>query len=243
MQLPCILSRHYDLVVQNHDRIIVALDRTSRGDLLALADKLHGVVGVYKLGLQAFVANGPSIVRDLVSQGGKVFLDLKLHDIPNTVQHAVEEASALGAAMMTIHASGGRAMMSAAAKAAEGHGKTRPLILGVTILTSLGASDLGEIGFAGLPADSAVRLAKLAQDSGLDGVVASPLEITSIRAACGPGFVIVTPGIRSAHDSKGDQKRTMTAKEAIAAGATYIVVGRPITEARDPRAAAVSLLA
>ena len=226
--------------MHNYERIIVALDRTSRGDLLALADKLHGVVGVYKLGLQAFVANGPSIVRDLVSRGGKVFLDLKLHDIPNTVQHAVEEASALGAAMLTIHASGGRAMMSAAAKAAKS--PSRPLILGVTILTSLGQSDLAEVGFTGSPAQSAVRLARLAQDSGLDGVVASPLEIESIRAACGSEFVVVTPGIRSAHDSRGDQKRTMTAKEAIAAGATYIVVGRPITEARDPREAAVSLL-
>lgn len=227
--------------MQNHERIIVALDRTSRGEVLSLADTLHGVVGVYKLGLQAFIANGPSIVRDLVSRGSRVFLDLKLHDIPNTVQHAVEEASALGAAMMTIHAGGGRAMMNAAAKAARG--PERPLILGVTILTSLGQGDLGEIGFNGSPADSAVRLARLAQDSGLDGVVASPLEIASIRAACGSDFVIATPGIRSAHDSKGDQKRTMTANEAIAAGATYIVVGRPITEARDPRAAALSLLA
>lgn len=231
---------HYHPAMQNRDRLIVALDRTSRGDLLALADRLHGVVGTFKLGLQAFVANGPSIVRDLVSRGCNVFLDLKLHDIPNTVERAVIEASALGAAMMTIHASGGRAMMSAAAKAAAG--PKRPLLLGVTILTSLGEGDLADVGFAGAPGDSVIRLARLAQDSGLDGVVASPLEIATIRAACGPEFIVVTPGIRSVHDSKGDQKRTMTARDAIGAGATYIVVGRPITDARDPRAAAVSLL-
>jgi orotidine-5'-phosphate decarboxylase len=222
--------------MQARDRLIVALDRSERDEILRLADQLHDVAGALKIGLQAFVSNGPSIVREVAARGARVFLDLKIHDIPNTAQHAVAETAALGAAMVTVHAAGGAAMMAACARADA-------LVLGVTILTSLDEAELQRIGFAGTPLDNAVRLAKLAQSAGLRGVVASPQEIGAIREACGGDFVIVTPGIRPAGSDAGDQRRTTTPAAAIAAGADYIVVGRPITEARDPRAAALELVA
>jgi len=221
--------------MQARDRLIVAIDRSSRNDILRLADSLHDVTGVLKIGLQAFVANGPSIVRELVERGTRVFLDLKVHDIPNTAEHAVAEAAALGAAMVTVHASGGAAMLRACASAPT-------LVLGVTVLTSLDDDDLHRIGFAAPALDSAVRLAKLAQQSGLRGVVASPQEISAIRAVCGNELTIVTPGIRPAGSDAGDQRRTTTPAAAIAAGADYIVVGRPITEASDPRGAALAIV-
>jgi orotidine-5'-phosphate decarboxylase len=221
--------------MQSRDRLVVAVDRSERDQILRLADALDGVAGLLKIGLQAFIANGPAIVRELVGRGQRVFLDLKIHDIPNTAQHAVAEAAALGASMVTVHAAGGLAMLRAAA-----HPNT--LVLGVTILTSLDDDELARIGLAGSPLANAVRLAQLAKEGGLGGVVASPHEIEAIREACGGGFVILTPGIRPEGSAAGDQRRTKTPAAAIAAGADYIVVGRPITEARDPRAAALEIV-
>ncbi len=221
--------------MQARDRLVVAVDLSQRDDILRLVDRLQGTAGVFKIGLQAFIANGPSIVREVVARGEKVFLDLKIHDIPNTAKHAVAEAASLGASITTVHAAGGAAMLQACAHLSV-------LVLGVTILTSLDEADLLQIGFGGLPVDNAVRLALLAKESGLRGVVASPLEIARIREACGEDFVILTPGIRPAGSDIGDQRRTMTPREAIAAGADYIVVGRPITGAADARSAAQSIV-
>ncbi|HYC58832.1 MAG TPA: orotidine-5'-phosphate decarboxylase [Thermoanaerobaculia bacterium] len=217
--------------MQARERLVVAVDLSARDDILRLVDELRGTVGVFKLGLQAFIANGPSIVREVVASGERVFLDLKIHDIPNTAKHAVAEAASLGAFMATVHAAGGEAMLRECA-----HDSL--LVLAVTVLTSIDDAELARIGFPGTPLDNAVRLARLAKDCGLRGVVASPLEIEAIRAACGEGFVILTPGIRPAGADAGDQRRTMTAREAVTAGADYIVVGRPITSAADPRSAA-----
>ncbi|MBI2212421.1 MAG: orotidine-5'-phosphate decarboxylase [Acidobacteria bacterium] len=220
------------------ERLVVALDRSSRDEILALANALHGAAGMLKIGLQAYVANGPSIVRALVDRGEKVFLDLKFHDIPNTASHAVAEARKLGASIVNVHASGGAAMMRACRDAMpRGEG----LLLGVTILTSLGDDDLAAVGYRDDSEASVLRLARLAQDAGLDGVVASPREIAAIRKACGSDFIIMTPGIRGAADESDDQKRTMSASAAVATGANYVVVGRPITEASDPHAAAAAV--
>jgi orotidine-5'-phosphate decarboxylase len=243
--------------MQARDRLIVALDRSSRDDILRLSDQLHGVAGAFKIGLQAFIANGPPIVREIVSRGERVFLDLKIHDIPNTTGNAVAQAAALGAAIVTVHAAGGEAMLRACADAVdrlkpvpqEAHAN-RPLwdrlqpvlVAGVTILTSLDDSDMQPIGFAGSTVENAVRLARLAQSCGLRAVVTSPREITAIREACGSELTIIVPGIRPAGSDAGDQRRTTTPAAAVAAGADFIVVGRPITDARDPRAAALELL-
>jgi orotidine-5'-phosphate decarboxylase len=226
-------------IMQATDRLIVAIDRSSRDEILRLADALQGAVGTLKIGLQAFVANGPSIVREVIARGSRVFLDLKIHDIPNTAQHAVAEATSLGAAMLTVHASGGEAMLRAAVNGAAGGEAT---LLGVTVLTSLNDADVTRVGFPGTALETAVRLAKLAQESGLRGVVSSPHDVPAIREACGSGMWIVVPGIRPEGSEAGDQRRTMTPAAAIAAGADYIVVGRPITNASDPRAAALTLL-
>ncbi len=221
--------------MQSVDRLIVAADFSTRDEIMALIDELRGSVGVVKIGLQAFIANGPSLVRDVVGGGTRVFLDLKLHDIPNTVQHAVAEASALGAAMLTVHATGGERMLRAAVR--DGL-----MVLGVTILTSLDEGELAAIGFSGPAVDHAARLARLSVAAGLGGVVASPHEIASIRQACGAGLTIVTPGIRPRGSDIGDQRRTMTPAEAIRAGADYIVVGRPITGAGNRRDAALRIV-
>ena len=225
--------------MNSSERLIVALDRSDPNEIVALADRLAGMVGYLKLGLQAFVANGPDLVREMVKRGTRVFLDLKLHDIPNTVAHAVEEASKLGVSMLTIHAAGGGAMMSAAARAAGDD----LLLLAVTILTSLDQKQLAEMGVEGGTTPAAVRLAKLAAASRVGGVVSSPLEIGAIRSECGKHLRIVTPGIRATSDAPGDQARTASAREAIAAGADYIVIGRPITSAADPAAAVQAILA
>ncbi|HYK05275.1 MAG TPA: orotidine-5'-phosphate decarboxylase [Thermoanaerobaculia bacterium] len=217
--------------MQARERLVVAVDLSQRDDILRLVETLRGTAGVFKLGLQAFIANGPSIVRDVVALGERVFLDLKIHDIPNTAKHAVAEATNLGASIATVHAAGGESMLRACVQ-------DDLLVLAVTVLTSLEESDLLQIGMGGNPLDAAVRLAKLAQASGLRGVVASPLEIEAIREACGAGFTILTPGIRPAGADAGDQRRMMTPRQAIAAGADYLVVGRPITGAADPRSAA-----
>jgi orotidine-5'-phosphate decarboxylase len=220
--------------MQARDRIIVAIDRSSRDDILRMVDALAGVVGVFKIGLQAFIANGPSIVAEIVKRGERVFLDLKIHDIPNTAKHAVAEAAALGAAMVTVHTSGGSEMLRSTSR-------DDILVLGVTVLTSLDDNALTEVGFKSTALDAATNLARLAKASGLGGVVASPHEIEAIRAACGSGLKIVTPGIRPEGSDAGDQRRTRTPAAAIAAGADFIVVGRPITDASDVRAAALRI--
>ena len=217
------------------DRLVVAVDLSTRDEILRLVDSLTGVVGVFKIGLQAFIANGPSIVREVVARGERVFLDLKIHDIPNTAGHAVSEAAALGASIATVHASGGESMLRACAHSSL-------LVLGVTMLTSLDEREINGVGFEGSPLQNAVRLARLSKVAGLGGVVASPLEIHAIREACGAGFVILTPGIRPAGSDAGDQRRTMTPREAVTAGADYIVVGRPITSAADTRSAAQKIV-
>jgi orotidine-5'-phosphate decarboxylase len=222
-------------MMQPHDRLVIAVDVSSRDEILRLVDSLRGTVGVFKIGLQAFIANGPSIVREIVASGERVFLDLKIHDIPNTAKHAVAEAASLGASIATVHAAGGEAMLRACA-----HDSL--LVLAVTVLTSLDEAELLRIGLPGTPMENAVRLARLAKTSGLRGVVASPHEIASIREACGSDFTILTPGIRPAGSDAGDQRRTMTPREAIAAGADYIVVGRPITGAADARSAAQAIV-
>jgi orotidine-5'-phosphate decarboxylase len=221
--------------MQASDRLIVAADLSTRDEILALVDEMHGVAGAIKIGLQAFIANGPGLVRDVVARGERVFLDLKVHDIPNTAQHAVAEAGRLGATMLTVHASGGEAMLRACLASVFNN---VPLLLGVTVLTSLDDEELVRVGFRGTALETAVRLARVARSAGLRGVVASPLETASIREACGPDLVIVTPGIRPAGDDAGDQRRTLTPREAVERGADYIVVGRPITASKNRRDAA-----
>ena len=236
--------------------ILVALDVDSAAKAIALADALRGTVGGYKIGKQLFTAAGPAVVHELTSRGDRVFLDLKFHDIPNTVAGAVQSAVATGAWMVNVHASGGSAMMKAAAdaatKAAAALGRPRPLVIGVTVLTSMNEAALAEIGVSRPVIEQVVHLARLAKQSGLDGVVASPQETAAIREACGPDFQIVTPGIRplrpgsgQAADQQGkdDQARTLTPAEAMKAGSTYLVIGRPITGAPNPREAAEQIAA
>jgi orotidine-5'-phosphate decarboxylase len=226
------------------DRILVALDVETGGQALGLADALRDAVGGFKVGSRLFTAEGPSIVRALAERGDRVFLDLKFHDIPNTVATAVQEATALGVWMVNVHATGGSAMMRAAHAAAHETAAKRglppPLVIAVTVLTSMNQAALAESGVVIELMDQVLRLAELTKEAGLDGVVASPRETAAIRARCGSGFAIVTPGIRggAAAASRDDQERTMSPAEAIKAGAHYLVVGRPIIAAADPREAA-----
>ncbi len=223
------------------DRIFVALDTQDLGRAAALARELAGLVGGVKIGKEFFTAHGPDGVR-AVAGGVPLFLDLKFHDIPNTVAGALRSAIHLRPAFVNVHAAGGRAMLEAAVQAvaegAEDAEVPRPRLLGVTVLTSLGEDDLGEVGQAGPLADQVLRLARLAQSCGLDGVVCSPREIAALKAACGPDFVLMVPGIRPNWAASGDQKRVMTPAEALAAGADYLVIGRPVTGAQDAAAAA-----
>lgn len=221
--------------------LIVALDVSSaaaaRKIVAAVGDSAH----TYKVGMQLYTAEGPGVVRDLVASGRRVFLDLKYHDIPNTVGLAVREAAQLGVCMLTVHASGSGRMMRAATKAAQAS-KPDLLVLAVTVLTSLEEGDLNQIGVQGSVRDQVVRLAGSALSNGCQGVVASAHEAAALRKEFGRDFVIVTPGVRPAGSGHDDQARVVTPAEALAAGATFIVVGRPITEARDPAAEARAIL-
>jgi orotidine-5'-phosphate decarboxylase len=206
-----------------------------------LARRLQGLASILKVGSQLFTSEGPRAVEKLAGLGFGIFLDLKFHDIPNTVAGAVAAAARLPRVrLLTLHASGGVAMMKAAREALSGR-KHRPALLGVTILTSLDARALRRVGISGSPASRAVALARLAKEAGLDGVVASAHEVRAIRRACGSKFLIVVPGVRPAAASANDQARVATPAAAIRAGADYLVVGRPITEARDPRHAALAI--
>jgi orotidine-5'-phosphate decarboxylase len=220
------------------DRLIVALDVSTAREAQALVQRIGDAAGIYKVGLQLFTAEGPKIVRDLVGSGRRVFLDLKLHDIPNTVSHAVKSAVELGAHMLTVHASGGTAMLRAAAEAAAG----RLNILAVTVLTSLNDEDMQETGISGRVADQALRMAALAKNNGCHGVVTSPREAALLRKSLGEGFAIVTPGVRPVGSETHDQQRIATPAQAIANGASHIVVGRPITHAPDPAAVAQAII-
>lgn len=228
-------------------RVFVALDTTSVADAVDRARAMRGAVAGVKLGLEFFSANGPAGVRQVVAEGLPLFLDLKFHDIPNTVAGAVRAVTPLGPFMLNVHAAGGAAMMRAAldasADTAAKVGVRRPRLIAVTVLTSLGDDDLAAIGQQGPASDQVRRLAALAQEAGLDGVVCSPQEIELLRRDCGSDFVLVTPGIRPAGVAVGDQKRVMTPAEAVRRGAHYLVIGRPITAAEDPAAAARAIAA
>lgn len=217
-------------------KIIVALDFPDAASALALVDRLDPALCRLKVGKELFTAAGPELVRALGARGFDVFLDLKFHDIPNTVAAACRAAADLGVWMMNVHASGGRRMMTAAQEALAGL-PNRPLLIAVTVLTSMSAEDLGEVGVADMPADQVLRLARLTQACKLDGVVSSAQEAALLRADLGADFRLVTPGIRPAGAAVGDQRRVMTPAEALRAGATDLVIGRPITAAADPLAA------
>ncbi|MHB1585964.1 MAG: orotidine-5'-phosphate decarboxylase [Acidiferrobacteraceae bacterium] len=221
-------------------RLIVALDLPTAADALALAERLDARLCRVKIGLELFAAAGPSVVEQMQKLGFEVFLDLKFHDIPNTVASAVRSAAALGVWMITVHALGGRRMLEAAS-AAIAERTSRPRLVAVTILTSLGEAELGETGIAGRTSRAVERLAQLAGDCGCDGVVCSPREAALLRLAHGPAFLLVTPGIRSTTALPDDQRRTATPIEALKRGASHLVIGRPITRAADPGAALVAL--
>ncbi len=220
-------------------KIIFALDVNGIGEIGRLSGMLSGRVGMFKVGKELFTACGPSSVKAIRKLGIDVFLDLKFHDIPNTVARAVVEAARLGASLVNLHALGGGEMMECAVKAVEKEfGSDRPKLLAVTILTSSTESTLRQVGISEPLEDMVTRLARLARKSGMDGVVASPREIPFIRESCGDDFLVVTPGIRPIFASADDQKRIMTPSEAVRAGADYLVIGRPIAGASDPAVAA-----
>jgi orotidine-5'-phosphate decarboxylase len=220
--------------------IIVALDYPERDGALQLARQLDPARCRLKVGKELFTRCGPSIVEDLHSLGFGVFLDLKFHDIPNTVAGAVRAAAELGVWMVNVHASGGRRMLEAAREVLEGR-QQRPLLIAVTVLTSLSDDDLYEMGYHQTVAERVMRLAQMTEDAGLDGVVCSAREAPALQSACGAGFRLVTPGIRSAGDSAGDQRRVVTPRDALAAGATDLVIGRSITGAADPAGALAAI--
>jgi orotidine-5'-phosphate decarboxylase len=230
------------------DKLIVALDVDTPAQALSLVQELREVAGMFKVGSTLFTLAGPQIVRNIVNSGAKVFLDLKFHDIPHQVAGAARSATELGVSLFTLHASGGTEMMrravDAVAETTERLDTTRPKVLAVTVLTSIDAQTLAEIGISSTPEESVMRLVKLAEQAGVDGVVASPQEAAQIRHAVAPQFLIVTPGIRPAsNNATDDQRRVSTPAAALAAGANYLVVGRPITAAADPAAAARQIVA
>jgi orotidine-5'-phosphate decarboxylase len=226
--------------------VFVAVDTADAARAADLAAALRGLVGGLKLGKEFFTAHGPEGIRRL-GTGHRLFLDLKFHDIPNTVAGAVRAAAALAPALLTVHASGGAAMLraavEAAAEAAQRAGVARPRILAVTVLTSLDDADLAAVGQIGPVADQVLRLAALARESGVDGVVCSPREIVPVRRLCGSDFLLVVPGVRPGGSADDDQKRTLTPGRALALGATHLVIGRPITQAADPAVAARAIAA
>jgi orotidine-5'-phosphate decarboxylase len=228
-------------VTDPRQRLIIALDVSSA----AAAQKIVAAVGesafLYKVGMQLYTAEGPGVVRDLIASGRQVFLDLKYHDIPNTVASAVREAARLGVSMLTVHGSGGGRMLQAATEAARNVNPST-MVLAVTVLTSMGDSDLERVGVRGQVVDQVLRIAAMALQDGCAGVVASAREAPDLRNQLGKDFAIVTPGVRPAGTGHGDQVRVVTPAEAIAAGATHIVVGRPITEAADPASEAREIL-
>ena len=229
------------------NKLIIALDVDTADHARRLVASLRGIAGMFKIGSQLFTAAGPELVREVIRSGEKVFLDLKFHDIPNTVAAAGLEATRLGVSMFNVHAAGGSIMMrrtaTAVSECAEREGLVRPVVLGVTILTSSNDAVLGEIGLRENPAEMVSRLALLAAQSGLDGVVASAREVSLVRAEVRKaGFIVVTPGVRPAGSGNDDQARVMSPREAIAAGADYLVVGRPIVAAPDPARAAQQIL-
>jgi orotidine-5'-phosphate decarboxylase len=222
-----------------YNPVIIALDFSDRGKMRQMVKKLHPYVGKFKVGLEMFVGFGPDVVREIHDLDGRIMLDLKLHDIPNTVKHAAKNAAKLGIDLLTVHASGGIAMMQAAKEGvyegAEESGNAPTQLLGITVLTSLDQDVLNkELGVNRTVEDQVAALAKNAQAAGLAGVVSSPQEVSAIREACGGEFLVVTPGIRLAASGMHDQKRVTTPEEAIASGASYIVIGRAVTQADDP---------
>ena len=228
------------------NRIILPLDVSSTAEALAIVRRLRGRVALFKVGLRLFCSEGPEVVRRVVAEGCEVFLDLKLHDIPNTVGAAVGQCGRLGATLIDVHLAGGESMLRAAVAARDARplsgAAARPRLLGITVLTSL---DQGDLAAAGVQRDlkrQVVELALMGRRAGLDGVVASPHEIAPVKEACGPDFLVVTPGIRPVSSAAGDQKRSMTPAEAVRLGADYLVIGRPILEALDPAAAVESIL-
>jgi orotidine-5'-phosphate decarboxylase len=230
-----------DSMQDPRQHLIVALDVSSAAAARRIVATLGESVLIYKVGMQLYTAEGPAVVRDLIASGRQVFLDLKYHDIPNTVACAVREAAKLGASMVTVHAAGGGKMLQAACQAAANH-SSGPIVLGVTVLTSLDDGDLSKMGLRGGVVDQVLRLGTIALSHGCKGLVTSAHEAAALRAELGNDFVIVTPGVRPAGTGKGDQVRVVTPAEAIAAGASHIVVGRPITEAADPASEARAIL-
>jgi orotidine-5'-phosphate decarboxylase len=226
------------------NQIIVALDVDSRAEALSLVHQLKGRVGLFKIGSQLFTSEGPGLVREIVRLGERVFLDLKFHDIPNTVTKGILAAAGLGVSMLTLHTGGGLKMMSAAANALRQMRSNQelPQLLGVTVLTSMADEDLAEVGIGGSVASQVERLAKLAEEAGLDGVVASPSELRLLRGQLGRAMKIVTPGIRPAGSNADDQSRIATPAAALQAGADYLVIGRPITASTDPLASLEKIL-
>ena len=225
----------------NDPKVIVALDFDAADKALALVDQLKPEMCRVKVGKELFTRAGPQLVKQLIEKGFDVFLDLKFHDIPNTVAKACVAAADLGVWMVNLHAQGGPKMMEAAREAIEG-ASHKPLLIAVTILTSLTDDDLRAVGLQGGAEENVLRLAKLAEQCGLDGVVCSPMEVLTLRDQVGTNFKLVTPGIRPAGSSKDDQSRVMTPKTALLAGSSYIVVGRPITQAKHPLAALQAIL-
>jgi orotidine-5'-phosphate decarboxylase len=224
----------------NDPKVIVALDFPAQGPALELLARIDPTRCRVKIGKEMFTRAGPAFVERVAEHGFEIFLDLKYHDIPNTVAAACAAAADLGVWMINVHASGGRKMMNTAAERLAQLGE-RPLLIAVTILTSLGPEDIAEVGYHGSPAENVLRLAALAEDSGLDGVVCSPLEVELLRTARGSDFRLVTPGVRPAGAAVDDQRRVMTPGDAIRAGANYLVVGRPITAAADPSASLAAI--